>query len=101
MAEPLSAIVEAIVRPPEVLFWWIMRSAPAAPRSVPPVIVDVRAPTVLVTRMPPEVIVFEPASVTVRVVPKLNRRLLVVASLEGEEFVVTVVLLPADQVSFV
>ena len=99
VAEVLSAIVEAIVRPPEVLFWITMRSAPEAPRSVPPVIVLVFAPTALVTRMPPEVIVFAPASVTELAPAALNRRLLVVAPLDGDELVVTVVLLPEVQVS--
>ena len=80
VAEPLSAMVEAIVRPPKalVLFWITTRSAPAAPTSVPPVIEVALLPTALVSRMPPEesVSVLPVATLSVVAAAVLNRRLL-------------------------
>ena len=52
-------------------------------------------------RMPPEVIVLMPESVTVEEVVVLKRRLLVVTLAPWVEAPVTVVLLPAAQVSLV
>jgi hypothetical protein len=75
VAEPLSTIVEEIVRPAAVLLWITTKSPPAEPASVPPVIVERFAPTPAVTRMPP-VTVFEPVRVSVRAPVPANRRLL-------------------------
>jgi hypothetical protein len=69
--------------------------------SVPPVINEELAAAELVKRMPPEVIVFVPESVTVDETAALNRRLLVTEFAAGAPFVVIVVLLPEAHVSFV
>jgi len=61
--------------------------------------VDALPATVFVTSMPPDVITFVPDSVTVFAPAALNRKLLVVEPEAGALLVVTVVLLPAAQVS--
>ena len=79
VAEPLLAMADAIARLPAVLFWMTTRSWPLAPWIVPPVIVERLAPTLPVTRMPPEPSGLLPeASVSVLAPAELNRRLLAV-----------------------
>ena len=73
VATPESAITEAIVRSPAVLFCVTARS-PADPASVPPVIVERLPPTPGVTRMPPST-VLAPASASVCGTAEANRRL--------------------------
>ena len=80
VAPPLFAITEPMVNPLPVLFWMTTKSPLAEPSKVLPVIVDKLLPTLLVTRMPPEVSELVAARVTVFAAVVLNRKLLVVRS---------------------
>ena len=61
-----------------MLNWLTIRSPPAAPANVPPVIVEILVPTVGVTRMPPEVMILVPERVITSAALVLNCKLLVV-----------------------
>ena len=74
VAEVLSAMIEPIVKPAP-LYWWTTRSAPDAPRNVPPVMVP-PAVAVDVIKIPPVVIVLVPVRVNVLAVLLLKRMLL-------------------------
>ena len=79
----LLAMTEPITKLPAVLFWITTRSpwmslpvVVAGPLMVPPVMVEVLAPTADVTRIPPEAIVLVPVNVSVFAAAVLKRRLL-------------------------
>jgi hypothetical protein len=78
---------------PPVLYWLIIRPCPVGTASVPPLIVEVCAPTLGVTSTPPPVSVLVPESVSVLAAAVLKRTSLV-SALVAVKGVVTSVCAP-------
>ena len=94
-------MAEAMARFPAGLYCWMNSSWPAGAVTLPAVKVEVLAPTLGVTRIPPVEMLLLPISVSVEAPGVLKRTLAVLPAFTSAKLEMTSVCVPVDQVLLV